>query len=374
MARLSPRRRLPDRLDLTFPGIGRLHKAHGADSLAEYDRRVGLLQELYISGGRDGWAALQAIREGRFSITTIVAAARAGRLRDLWADLLLQQPLAGAVDAWLARAAPAKPRTHQRYRVSWTSLQHAGVLREGAVVADLGRIDWPVLERTWSGGKHDWKHLRGFVSRFLSVQLGTDHPFRRELLARFPRPGKIRGRVPDLTPAAFWRAVQAMPEHVRAAPVAIVATGMRIGEFCACTSDHLLPLTKQLRIPGTKTPASADVLPIDPQLWAWVKRAIPCPVGHWRLRELWRRACAAAGITGVTIHDLRHCNGQWLVAAGQPLTAVQKSLRHTSDAMTRQYVEQIEKGENARVIAQILIAAATPGSTPTAKRAKGRNR
>lgn len=57
-------------------------------------------------------------------------------------------------------------------------------------------------------------------------------------------------RVPDCTPEAFWRIVDAMPEHVRAAPVTLLATGMRLGELCACDQTNLLPLTHQMRIPG----------------------------------------------------------------------------------------------------------------------------
>jgi integrase len=367
------RRKLPDRLDLAFPGIGRLHKAHGASSRAEYDRRVALLQELYTSGGRDGWQALEAIRDGRFSVTSVVAAVRAGRLPDLWADLVLGQALATTVDAWLPQSARA-PATRQRYAGSWASLQRAGVVPPTATLRGLQRIAWRQLQAGWPGGKHDWKHLRGFVSRFLSVQLGVDHPFRKAVLQAIPRPGTIPPRVPDVTPAAFWKAVEAMPDYVRAAPVAILATGMRIGEFCRCQREDLLPLTKQVHVPGTKTEASDAHISVDPELWPWVERAIPCPVGHWRLRELWRRARRAAGIEQVTVHDLRHCLGQWLLAAGRPITAIRPMLRHTSLAMTMSYVEQLEKGENAKTIAAVLQATAPPGLLPTASSGKRRTR
>ncbi len=200
------------------------------------------------------------------------------------------------------------------------------------------------------------------MSRFLSVLLGVDHPFRKTVLEAMPKVGAIPGRVPNLTPEAFWQIVEAMPEHVKAAPVAIVATGMRIGEFCACQDTDLRPLTKAVHIPGTKTEGSRDVLPVHPDLWPWITRAIPCPVGTWRLRELWRRACRAVGVEGVTPHDLRHCFGQWLVAAGRPEAAVQGSLRHASAEQTRRYTLQDGREENARVIGEILL---THGSTHT---------
>lgn len=160
-----------------------------------------------------------------------------------------------------------------------------------------------------------------------------------------------------------------MPEHVRAAPVAIVATGMRISEFCTAQDTDLRALTKAVRVPGTKTDLSEDVIPVHPPLWPWIERAIPCPVGTWRLRELWRRACAAVGIEGVTIHDLRHCLGQWLVAEGRPEASVQGTLRHASSEMTRRYTLQDGRAQDARVIGELLLNA--HGSTHGGKKRRG---
>lgn len=58
------------------------------------------------------------------------------------------------------------------------------------------------------------------------------------------------------------------------------------------------------------------------------------------IRSAWDRAAARAGIEDLHIHDLRGRSGvDALEAAGQDIKAAQKLLGHTSEAMTRQYVE-----------------------------------
>jgi len=58
------------------------------------------------------------------------------------------------------------------------------------------------------------------------------------------------------------------------------------------------------------------------------------------IRSAWDRAAERAGIEDLHIHDLRGRSGvDALEAAGQDIKAAQKLLGHTSEAMTRQYVE-----------------------------------
>ena len=58
----------------------------------------------------------------------------------------------------------------------------------------------------------------------------------------------------------------------------------------------------------------------------------------------------------VRIHDLRHCYGQWLADARVPEARIQVGMRHTTAAMTRRYTKQRDKGENARTMADVLLA------------------
>ncbi len=159
-------------------------------------------------------------------------------------------------------------------------------------------------------------------------------------------------RVPDITPELLWRIVDAVPEHVRAAIVTLVATGLRCGEYLRLTKADLKPHTHAIDVPGMKTEAATVY--VDPELWPWVERAVPAPVQYRWLRLHFKRACAAVGATDLPLHDLRHAHAQWLTNAGRSEASVQVSLRHASAAMTRRYAKQRNRGENTKVMAGIL--------------------
>jgi integrase len=364
------------RFDVVFPEIGRIALASGAQSKVEHGKRVAMLHELYDNGQ---WDVLRDLKDRRFSPRQLWAYYKTGKVGQLGAEVVLRQPLKATVEVFLPVSAKAAA-TRARYEVSWHSLERAGVLPPDAIVRDLERVNWIQMQQTWPGGPYDWKHLRGFVSRFLSALLRDRwHAFRRGILdpQNFPPAPEPEGRVPDLTVAAFWKAVEAMPEHTKAVPVAIVATGFRIGELCACQETDLRPLTMGICVPGQdlqtgRFKSQEAVIPIDERLWDWVRAAIPCPVSHWSVRAHWTAACTAAGITDVTLHDLRHCHGQWLINAGRSEEAVQRGLRHKTAAMTRRYVRQRDRQGNAAAIADVLMK--SHSTSHGAKKRKGRKR
>jgi len=52
-------------------------------------------------------------------------------------------------------------------------------------------------------------------------------------------------------------------------------------------------------------------------------------VGHQ-----WRKACRAAGVTGFTLHDLRHFYASGLIAVGCDVVTVQRALGHSKATTT----------------------------------------
>ena len=125
-----------------------------------------------------------------------------------------------------------------------------------------------------------------------------------------------------------------------------------------------MPDIRALRVPGTKTSASADVIPLDDVSWDWVRMAIPCPVSHGVLAQRWKAACKAAGYIGLRLYDLRHCHAQWLANAGVPEARIQQALRHRTPSMTRRYTTQRDKGENARTFAEVMFDSKRPAVYP----------
>lgn len=138
-------------------------------------------------------------------------------------------------------------------------------------------------------------------------------------------------------------------------------TGLRFGEFAALRVRRLDPVRSRLVIAESVTVVRSELVwstpkthrtrsvPVPPALMAaMVDRCagkgrddlvFTSPTGgtirlsNWR-RRVFAPACAAAGITDVTPHDLRHTAASLAIAAGANVKAVQQMLGHASAAMT----------------------------------------
>lgn len=229
------------------------------------------------------------------------------------------------------------------------------------MIEDLGTVDWQALKARWPTSDADWAQVRAAVSKFLTDQLGDKHhKFRLRVMKRFPT-AKVHERVPDLDVPTFRRIVNHTPEFVRPAYVTIAVLGLRVGEYLRLQDTDLLPATKQVRVQGTKTASSVATLPVAPEMWEWVRRAVPSPLAYRWLREYWVRARQAVAAGDVRLHDLRHFPAQLLANALRPEASIQSTIRHATPAMTRRYAMQRDRGENARVLADLLLQTGTGG-------------
>ena len=79
-------------------------------------------------------------------------------------------------------------------------------------------------------------------------------------------------------------------------------------------------------------------------------------VGHQ-----WRQACVRAGVTGVTLHDLRHFYASGLIAAGCDVVTMQRALGHSSATITLNVYSHLwpTAEDRTRAAAAGLMAAAT---------------
>ncbi|WP_343050687.1 tyrosine-type recombinase/integrase [Nesterenkonia sandarakina] len=71
---------------------------------------------------------------------------------------------------------------------------------------------------------------------------------------------------------------------------------------------------------------------------------------NWR----WRGTCNAAGITGFSLHDLRHFYASGLIHAGCDLITVQKALGHKSATTTLNTYAHPDAGDRTRTAASEL--------------------
>lgn len=403
---MSPERTSPNgqyRTDIDRAPIGRLRVTYGY-TLKEHHRAVALIEELFDNQQHDVLRALQKKRgeAGRVMIVELLAAKRVGRHKrdDVLIDLRLQRPLWATLEA-MAKARPGGEKHRTRLMTSlkkFAATPIAGALGPEATVQQLADVDWRALRPSFDSPS-DWMHLRKAIGATLSALLeDTLHPFRRAVMKRIARE-KDRVREVDVTVEQFWALVAELPEHARAGIVTLAVTGMRLEtEYMRCVAGDKRPAVHGVYCPGSKTADASGVIPIAPELWAWVDAGIPAPLQHRWLRTYFHRAAIAVGLgtmiddprgrtrsvtvdgvaktvplevyRGIRLHDLRHLALQLALDGGAKINDVQSFARHADPAMTMRYLVRGQRRRAADAIGRSLIPpvptspAATPPATP----------
>jgi integrase len=143
--------------------------------------------------------------------------------------------------------------------------------------------------------------------------------------------------------------------QVRPFFVALAVLGCRSGELIQLKREDLRPLTTSVAIRRrVKNKWSLRVLPVDPDLYPWIDRAIPVSLSREWLREMWYAACDRAEVSHVRLHDLRHCHGQWTLDEGIADVDVQRYVGHSTSYMTQRYRRRAERARNSQAIAKAL--------------------
>lgn len=117
-------------------------------------------------------------------------------------------------------------------------------------------------------------------------------------------PGDRRDR--RLSPAEEFALKRALPICAKAAFMLALETGMRRGEIVTIRRSHIRDAT--LYIPDTKT-GEARTIPLTKKAQKILARLEGDPlftVMPDSITQAFERACARAGIDGLTFHDLRH--------------------------------------------------------------------
>jgi len=238
-------------------------------------------------------------------------------------------------------------------------LRSLSVLPDDALISDLDTVDWAAPYKAWKGSPAAWNHLGRALSRFLTVALGDKfHPLRRKVVRRFPRMDE-HPRVPKLTVGEFKRIIDCVPQRYRDPFLVLAATGMRLGELYSLQRSHLDAASGAIDIPASKTKSGVRTIYVAATVWPAVERAIPMPIGHWYLRDLWRAAVDRAfpnEARDLRLHDIRHFTAQQLSNAGVAEAAIQAQLGHSDPNVTRLYAIQSARREVAQAMADILSA------------------
>jgi integrase len=192
--------------------------------------------------------------------------------------------------------------------------------------------------------------LSKMFSLAIRWRLRTDNPCRG--VARNREYARRRYLTPEEL-KRFLAALSAAPNQDAAAVFRfLLLTGARKGEVLAATWDQLDLAASTWRKPPSATkqkrhhevPLSAAAR----QLLATrvAKRdALPRVFGDCDRNSLlraWRRACKAAKIDGLRIHDLRHSYASTLASAGIGLHVIGALLGHTQPATTHRYAHLLD--------------------------------
>lgn len=315
--------------------------------------RVAVLDKLEADDQVD---VVRSLAERHVTLAELVDLDRQGRLRgsEIRQAVIQRRPLWDTIDETLPRMGPTTA-TRLRYQVSLNALrERCQDLTPNATVSDLKRIDWAALQTAWLAvaSPSDWNHLRRAVSRFLSVFLGDKwHPLRREVVNQIAAV-KERERVPDLTLALFRDALAAVQEPLRPAYIVIAAHGLRVGEYLNLAEADLRPATLKMIVRG-KT--GERVVPVHPDMWAYVAAAVPSPLRYKALYGHWKAAVRAIGYGHATVHDLRHLAAQTASDQGASVVSIMELLGHSNTVMAGRYARQTEATRGSNAVAGALL-------------------
>jgi integrase len=132
--------------------------------------------------------------------------------------------------------------------------------------------------------------------------------------------------------ADIIRIARSLPRLPRAAILTAYYTGMRISEVLRAEATD-----QSYQLHDTKNSLPRHV-PIHPRIAVYARHK-----AHWQdqrgdtISKQFQRACAALGITGVRLHDLRHAAASEMINAGIDLYTVGAVLGHKSATSTGRY-------------------------------------
>lgn len=102
---------------------------------------------------------------------------------------------------------------------------------------------------------------------------------------------------------------------------------------------HQVRITPQIR---DLLDRAAEVSGQREEVWTWVpsrgaEAGVRQPVSYGMFQQLWRATIERAGVTGLTIHDLRRTAGERLYRATGDIAAVSRFLGHANIELTKKY-------------------------------------
>lgn len=157
---------------------------------------------------------------------------------------------------------------------------------------------------------------------------------------KFPKVGRCNKRKVFLTVEQLEALAQAMDsEKARDLVYFFAYTGLRWREFTDLTKDSLLDNDTTLEVIGKGEEEPLRWIPIQPEQVAFIHKYVPFRQTYSFIRLALDRAKKKVGLEHVTLHDLRHTSGAWLVEHGYNLREIMQILGHTTTSTCELYTE-----------------------------------
>ncbi|MDE0520918.1 MAG: site-specific integrase [Boseongicola sp.] len=251
-------------------------------------------------------------------------------------------------------------RTAQEYTWQWKRIAKAAPWFAALRIEAVTRGD---VERVLSGRKPvDRNRNLAFLSRvFRYFELREYRPQNANPCRLIEKAKEVpRDRV--LTPAelqALAASLTALESAKGADPFPIAAirfltlTGWRAGEAVSLLWEHVSFDTGEIVLPDTKTGRQVRKVGVDAlDLMKALPRLNSNPhvfaghygggIGYKRLRQVFRKACDAAGIADARLHDLRRSVATYAAASGLSVTLLRDLLGHKTLNMAARYARRAD--------------------------------
>jgi integrase len=194
--------------------------------------------------------------------------------------------------------------------------------------------------------------LRGAVAdRLLSSDpsIGVALPRRRRAQAAMTLP----------TAAEVGAVVTAADERFRPFIALCAFAGLRLGEAAGLRVEDIDFLRRTLTVTRQVQRAGRGQVEIRAPKYGWIFTGEGDQPPHQNtVGHRWRTATAAAGVSGLRLHDLRHFYASGLIASGCDVVTVQRALGHASATTTLSTYSHLwpSPEDRTRAAAQAVLA------------------
>ena len=238
---------------------------------------------------------------------------------------------------WLTRDQAKSPHTAATYARTWRTYPGDPL---DATVATIEEWWTSRLDKSIATRRNELAALRSFYRWAIRYGYTNEDPTRRITPPKAPqRLSEHVGR------EELLRLLDGLPDDLRRATALGAYGGLRISEAAAL---HWRDVDREMRRihvrqgkGGKDRMVGLPAILLDhllPQRHGYVVTGEADTVTGHTLGRRWTAAARDLGVEATTFHKLRHRFGTMAVAAGVPLTSVQRAMGHSSPATTAIYV------------------------------------